>query len=110
MTVTAKAKWLLPLLLVPGCTGPQQMVHYSCEHGMLLDVTYEEATHTARVHDMIGQERVLPEVSSDPSGTIYRDSAVTFIRNVDGTVVYAARDSSHESITCAPAKLTASLP
>ncbi|MGC8524529.1 MAG: hypothetical protein ACP5M5_09615 [Acidibrevibacterium sp.] len=100
---------VLSLALVAGCTGPQEVVHYSCTHGMRLDVTYEEATQIARVHDMIGQVRVLSETSADATGTIYGDSAVQLIRNNDGTVVYAARDSHHDSVTCAPPKLSAAL-
>lgn len=109
MTIPVKSALLLPLVLLAGCTGPQQMVHYSCTRGMRLDVTYEEATHVARVHDMIGQVRVLPEISADASGTVYADRAVTFTRNNDGSVIYAALDSSHDSVTCTPPKLTAAL-
>ncbi len=110
MTASTKSALLLPLLLLPACTGPEQTVRYSCSHGMLLDVTYEEATHIARVRDMIGQERALREISADASGTVYADAAVKFIRNDDGSVVYAARDSSHDSVTCTPPRLTAALP
>lgn len=109
--MTFPAKFVLPLslALLAGCTGPQQLVHYSCTRGMLLDVTYEEAIHVARVHDMIGQMRVLPEISADASGTVYGDAAVTFTRNNDGSAIYAARGGSHDSVTCTPPKLTAAL-
>ena len=109
MSYALPALAVFSLALVAGCTGPQQVVHYSCNRGMRLDVTYEEATHVARVHDMIGQVRVLPEISADASGTVYADRAVTFTRNNDGSVIYAALDSSHDSVTCTPPKLTAAL-
>lgn len=109
MKYSAQTLLLAPFVLLAGCTGPQQVVHYSCTRGMLLDVTYEEATHVARVHDMIGQVRVLPEISVDASGTVYGDAAVKFTRNNDGSAIYAALDSSHDSVTCVPPKLTAAL-
>ncbi len=109
MTFSAKSALLLPFAFLAGCTGPEQVVHYACTKGMRLDVTYEETTHVVRVHDMIGQMRVLREISTDASGTVYGDAAVTFTRNNDGSAVYAARDSSHDSVTCTPPKLTAAL-
>ncbi len=109
MSYALPALAVFSLALVAGCTGPQQVVHYSCNRGMRLDVTYEEATEIARVHDMIGQVRVLREISADATGTVYGDSAVQLIRNNDGTIVYAARDSHHDSVTCAPPKLSAAL-
>jgi membrane-bound inhibitor of C-type lysozyme len=87
------------VLALAGCTGPEQNVRYACSHGMILNVTYEEGAERARIGDTIGQVRVLPEISSDATGTVYRDASVTFIRS-GNTATYAANDSSHQTETC----------
>lgn len=103
MTPRRPASLLAPLvLLLPamaGCTGPQRVVRYECGHGMRLTATYEEEAHRVAVADPIGQVRVLPEVSHDATGTVYRDAVVTFI-DTGQIAVYAANDSNHASTTC----------
>jgi hypothetical protein len=84
------------------CTGPERVVRYECGHGMRLAVTYEEAAHRVVVADPIGQVRVLPEVSHDATGTVYRDAVVTFI-DTGPTAIYAANDSDHSTTTCVAA-------
>ncbi len=90
---------VFPFLALAACTGPERVVRYECNHGMRLTATYDEAAHRVEVADPIGQVRMLPEVSHDATGTVYRDASVTFIDS-GPTAVYAANDSDHASTTC----------
>ena len=88
-----------PVLAMSGCAGPQEYVHYRCSHGARLNVSFQASAHTVTINDMVGQQHVLREVSSDGTQTVYQDVAVRFVRD-GNTAEYSSIQGVRRDLSC----------
>ncbi len=89
----------LAVVAMGGCTGPQEYVHYRCSHGARLNVSFQTSAHTVTINDMVGQQHVLREVSSDGTQTVYQDVAVRFVRD-GNTAEYSSIQGARRDLSC----------
>ncbi len=87
------------VMAMSGCVGPQEYVHYRCSHGARLNVSFQTNAHTVTINDMVGQQHVLREVSSDGTQTVYQDVAVRFVRD-GNTAEYSSLQGVRRDLSC----------
>ena len=87
------------VMAMGGCVGPQEYVHYRCSHGARLNVSFQTSAHTVTINDMVGQQHVLREVSSDGAQTVYQDVAVRFVRDGD-SAEYSSLQGVRRDLSC----------